>query len=137
MEAGNDSVDFTSVLLLQGVVFDLPSEFDTLVLETWKDSKNDTLMKATELPELVEFEPNGFGGGGRGGGGFHRSGSSFTPWGQRDGNGRGRGRGGFQSGNRGGSGYRNSFGRGDRGGFKRPYSGHLGGSPQNKKFKFD
>ena len=55
------------LVLLQGCVFDLPSELDATIAECWTDTASDSLVKATEMPDLVEHAPGGSGGRGRGG----------------------------------------------------------------------
>lgn len=91
------------------MVFDLPTELDSVVTDRWTDGKFDTLTMATELPELeAETATPGrtnFGGGG--GRGFGRGGRG---WGS--GGGRG-GRGGRGGGSDGGV----RFGRGGNRGF--------------------
>ncbi|KAK3579484.1 hypothetical protein CHS0354_028301 [Potamilus streckersoni] len=41
-----------------GAVFDVPSDLVSTLDEIWKDGKYDSLEKATQLPELLEFERN-------------------------------------------------------------------------------
>ncbi|XP_064617477.1 nucleolar RNA helicase 2-like isoform X2 [Liolophura sinensis] len=115
-----------------GCVFDMPSEHDEYIQNTWTDGKFDTLVKATELPELLEsFSYRGGGGRGQGRGGFNRQGF-------RGGNGRG-GYGGNNTGysNRGRFGGNRTFQNG--GTFKRKsnFGMALENSPANKRVKFD
>ena len=99
---------------LQGSAFDLPSELDSVVEDRWSDGNYDTLQKATELPELLEYQDN-FSRNGYGGGGGGR---------------------GFRGNRRGGGGYRGGSGGGygGRGGGSRSYGGGGGGSRFNKRW---
>lgn len=92
------------LLYLQGCVFDLPSEYDSVIQDRWTNGKFDTLEVATELPELLDEGNSSFGGrdswgsrrdsGGRGGFNHGRRGSgSFGTRGRGTGGFRGRGRG--------------------------------------------
>jgi len=74
----------------KSLVFDVSSEFDSVIEEKWFNTRSLEMKKVTELPELEEERQ----GGGGGGGGF--------------------GGGGFRGGNRGGNGRRGGFGGGDR-----------------------
>ena len=114
-------VPVTLFALLQGSVFDLPSEFDSVIENHWADSAYDTLEKATSLPELLETISRDSGRGGRGRGRGFGSGGGF------------RGRGGFGGGGRG----RSSGGRGGRGGYGSSgggYGGNTSASSGSKKY---
>ena len=96
-------------------MFDIPSQLESVLEDHWQDGHYDTLIKATELPELVESEiverPRNRGGrdGGRGG--------RFR--GQRGGGGRDR-----RGGNRGR-------------GMKRSYGGNRSSNGPSKRTKFN
>ena len=111
--------------VLKGCVFDLPSDCDAIVAEKWQDGRNDTLKKATELPDLVEqdFTPDRRGSGSGGRGGFQRGGR-------------------FQSNGRGGNApyHRRSDASRDfnrNGMLKRNAAPDAASSGQNKKMKFN
>lgn len=109
----------------KGGVLDIPSNMTQIIDMKWLDTKYESFIKATELPELVEEGPmrndrRGYGGGG-GGGNMNRGG-----WG-RDRNSRG------------------GFSRGGGGGMRRPVNGWRNGNrfdsnhgpSPNKRFRFD
>ena len=128
------------IIFFKGLVFDVDSQYDKVILESWKDSKGLELKALTELPELEAERSNGFDRG-NGGGGFRRSGG----FGGGGGGGRDRGFGGgggrdrrSGGGQRGGGGGRD---RSDHGG-KRKFESNGGGGGgsshgTSKKIKFD
>ena len=67
---------------IQGAAFDVPSEFDSVIMDRWTNGKFDSLEKATELPECEEVmsdrrQSGGYGNRGRSGQGFGRGERKF------------------------------------------------------------
>jgi ATP-dependent RNA helicase DDX21 len=118
----------------KALVFDVSSEFDSVIEEKWFNTRSLEMKKVTELPELEEERQSGGGGGGgrfggRGGGG-RGGGRGFG--GDRNG-GRGGGR-GF-GGRSGGGGGRDGGRSGGFGGNKRKFDNASEAS--NKRTRFD
>ena len=106
-------VGHTICAVLQGAVFDLPSELESVIENHWSDGRYDTLEKATSLPELLESSSRDSGGRGRGrgfgsGGGFRGRGGGRGRSNGGGGYGGGRG-GGYSRGSGGGSGQKSYF----------------------------
>ena len=106
-------VGHTICAVLQGAVFDLPSELESVIENHWSDGRYDTLEKATSLPELLESSSRDSGGRGRGrgfgsGGGFRGRGGGRGRSNGGGGYGGGRG-GGYSRGSGGGGGQKSYF----------------------------
>ena len=68
---------FKTVMLcrIKGLVFDVLSEYDDIILDRWTDTRSLQMHPLTELPELEQERQNGFGD--RNGGGGFRGGNRF------------------------------------------------------------
>ena len=111
---------------MQGAVFDLPAD----EMKQWESTllferANDSLTKATTLPELEEMTP------------FGNQSTGGQRWGGRGGYGRGNfGRGGLNNSSPRG-GFNNFSPRGGYGGNKRSFGSSSNDAPVNKRQKFD
>jgi len=115
------------LFFLQGCVFDVPTDQSDSLLQQWKDARGDTLVIATELPEIVKPEKSNFSE--TNGNGWHSNGF---------GGGRGRGSPGFGGRGRWGGGRENtSFNRDfNRNGMPKRNAGGAAGFGQNKRTTF-